>query len=177
MSEKFERPRQEFSKQEIAGSNISDKVLEMWRQEVPVKFSDLPGGEGEKTTREEIFKDFDDVVAEERGEDRQEEASETLTRIQESKGSQTNNFYLWFLPHKASNVLHGELDVHGLKPFYTDHAFNGAWARMCGEYPDDVKKVIESASEAMTVERNATLNKLALYLHNKESVPIMFLTR
>lgn len=170
----FERSPQESPSPETSETNIADVVLEMWQQQLPETLKD-PTLKKEYDTAS-VMKAYDTYLAREQELDRKNEGTRTLARIQNDQET-TNNFYLWFSPESVRGALKGDKRYHeGIKSFYINYAFNGAWTRMCEQYPEDVKKVIQGEGfKPRTCQKE--LKNLALYLHEVEGIPIMFLIR
>lgn len=164
---------------------VVEETIENWKRDLPESFSGWPFKKGEElVTREEVLIYFD-KWSEELKENKHSENDKYSEKLHNGEKGATNNFHMFFSPKAEQKILDGKFDgAYGIKPFYINERFNGAWNRMCEQFPHEIELAVGYSEDRMnrpyqekTEEENAAFIKLALYLGETEGVVVSFLCR
>lgn len=151
------------------------ETINRWERELPPVIHNWYRKKGDEASPEEVFKYYDEYVEKLKNDSKTEESWQRAIL----ENSDTNNFHLFFRQELAQDILNGEMEAYGIKPFYINSRFNNAWNQMCKKFYDDIVLITQFEETAYGRRRTndnekQSLKKLAMYLMDK-GVPASFL--
>ncbi|GEM_PF-4223888 len=119
---------------------VIKETITKWQQKMPDYIYDWwKKKEGEGASPEELFRYYDESVEELRSDEKR--VGNFKRDILE--GSNTNNFHLLFMPNLCDDIIAGKMETFGIRPFYINSRFGNTWNKMCSQFYDDVRAIIQ----------------------------------